>query len=95
MVSNRIRFLRKKNNWSQAELANKLGITRSSVNAWELGNSTPSTATVIRLINLFQVSADFLLETNHNPDVINLDQFDEAEKDIIRKLADIFLGNKG
>jgi len=93
MVSDRIRFLRKKNNWSQVELASKLGITRSSVNAWEHGNSIPTTAMLIKLINLFQVSADFLLETNHNADVLSLEQLDEAEKAVICKLADIFLAD--
>lgn len=94
MVFNRIRFLRKKNNWSQTELANKLGLTRSSVKAWELGISTPSTATIIQLIDVFQVSADFLLETNHNADIINLECLDEAEKNVIRKLLKHILNKR-
>lgn len=93
MVSNQIRILRKKNNWSQTELANKLGISRSSVKAWELGASMPSTAVIIKLTNIFQASADFLLETNYNADYINLEQLNEAEKVAIRKLINVFLRN--
>lgn len=95
MVLKKIRFLRKKNKWSQTELANKLGLTRSSVKAWELGISTPSIATIVQLINVFQVSADFLLETNHNADIISLEYFDEAEREVIRKLLYFMLKKKG
>lgn len=95
MIADRIRFLRQKNNWSQTELADKLRLTRSSVNAWELGISSPSTSTIIQLTSLFHVSADYLLEINDNPDIINLEQFNELEKDIIRKLLDYFSDNRG
>lgn len=94
MIADRIRSLRQKNNWSQTELANKLGITRSSVNAWELGISTPATSTIIQLTNIFHVSADYLLELDNNPDTINLEQFTESEKEIIRKLLDYFTENR-
>lgn len=95
MISDRIRILRQKNNWSQTQLAEKLGLTRSSVNAWELGISTPSTSTIIQLTSLFHVSADYLLEINDNPDIINLEQFNDSEKDIIRRLLDYFIQNRG
>ena len=44
-----------------AELAKKLGITRSSVNAWEMGISVPSTQYLVELSNIFSVSTDYLL----------------------------------
>lgn len=94
MITDRIRFLRQKNNWSQTELADRLGLSRSSVNAWELGISTPSTTTIIQLTGLFHVSADYLLEINNSPDIINLEQLDESEKDIIRGLLHHFLQSK-
>lgn len=48
-------------NISQAELAKRLGITRSSVNAWELGISVPSTQYIVELSAIFKVSTDHLL----------------------------------
>lgn len=48
---------------TQAELAKKLDVTRSSVNAWESGLSTPTTQYVVALSRLFHVSADYLLGT--------------------------------
>ena len=61
MVADRIKDLREQKNWTQADLAKLLGITRSSVNAWEMGISVPSTQYVVELANLFKVSTDYLL----------------------------------
>ena len=46
---------------SQAELARQLGITRSSVNAWEMGISVPSTQYIVDLAGVFEISTDYLL----------------------------------
>ncbi len=64
MISERIRILREKNNMTQALLAKRLNITRSSVNAWEMGISVPSTQYLVELAELFHVSTDFLLGLN-------------------------------
>ena len=47
--------------WTQTELAKILGVTRSCVNAWEMGISVPSTQYVVELASLFHISTDFLL----------------------------------
>lgn len=61
MIAERIRFLREQKSYTQTELAKKLGITRSSVNAWEMGISVPSTQYIVELSNIFSVSTDYLL----------------------------------
>lgn len=61
MVAERIKNLREQKGFTQAELAKKLGITRSSVNAWEMGISVPSTQYIVELANMFGVSTDYLL----------------------------------
>lgn len=53
--------LREKAGYSQAQLAKKLDVTRSSVNAWEMGLSTPTTQYVVAMARLFHVSTDYLL----------------------------------
>lgn len=61
MIADRIKFLREEKGLTQAGLAKLLGITRSSVNAWELGISVPSTQYLVELADIFKVSADYLL----------------------------------
>lgn len=61
MIADTIKELRLSRNWTQAELARRLGITRNGVNAWEQGLSTPSLASVIELSKVFSVSSDYLL----------------------------------
>lgn len=61
MISEKIKELREHCSISQAQLAKKLDVTRSSVNAWEMGLSTPTTQYVVDMAKLFHVSADYLL----------------------------------
>ncbi len=61
MTADRIKQLREEKGYTQAELAKQLGITRSSVNAWEMGISVPSTQYVVELASIFKVSTDYLL----------------------------------
>lgn len=79
MVADRIKQLRISNNMTQTELAKKLNITRSSVNAWEMGISIPSTAYIVELSQLFKVSTDYLLGLSNN---ISLDVSTLTEREI-------------
>ena len=62
MIADRIKLLREMGGMTQAELARKLGVTRSGVNAWEMGITTPSTQYIVELALLFRVSTDYLLD---------------------------------
>lgn len=61
MIAERIKVLREQQEMTQSQLAKELGITRSSVNAWEQGISVPSTQYIVELASIFKVSTDFLL----------------------------------
>ena len=61
MICDKIKLLREKCGITQSALAKQLGITRSSVNAWEMGLSIPSTQYVVELALIFKVSTDYLL----------------------------------
>ena len=65
MIADTIKKLREQNELTQASLAKRLGITRSSVNAWEMVITVPSTQYVIELANLFDVSTDYILDVNN------------------------------
>ena len=61
MIADRIKFLREQQKMTQTELAKRLSITRSSVNAWEIGISVPSTQYIVELAEIFHISTDYLL----------------------------------
>jgi putative transcriptional regulator len=52
-MDNLIRDLRKDRNWSQADLAEELNISRQSVNAIETGRFDPSLPLAFRIAKLF------------------------------------------
>ena len=53
LMNNRLRVLRAERNWSQADLAQKLEVSRQSVNAIETGKYDPSLPLAFRLAKLF------------------------------------------
>ena len=61
MISDKLKRLREEKKYSQSPLARILNVTRSSVNAWELGISVPSTQYIVKLAQLYKVSSDYLL----------------------------------
>lgn len=79
MIADRIVFLREKNGLTQVALAKVLGITRSGVNAWEMGISVPSTQYVVELSKFFKVSTDYILGVQKT---VTLDVSGLCEKDI-------------
>ena len=52
---------RKKNGWSQEDLAYKLGVSRQSVSKWESAQAIPDMKKILQMADLFQVSTDYLL----------------------------------
>lgn len=62
ILADKIINLRRKNNWSQEELAEMLGISRQSVSKWESGTSIPDLDKIIKLSAIFGVTTDYLLK---------------------------------
>ena len=82
MICDKIKELREKAGYSQAQLAKKLDVTRSSVNAWEMGLSTPTTQYIVALTKLFHVSADYILGIDSNL-TISLNGYTEEEVQLL------------
>lgn len=70
---------RKKNGWSQEDLADKLGVSRQSVSKWESAQSVPDLQRVLELSKLFGVSTDYLLKDSEVREVIEAPDGDESE----------------
>ena len=93
MLAERIKTLREQAGMSQEKLAKRLGITRSSVNAWEMGISVPSTQYIVELAKFFNVSTDYLLGMEETASV-SLQGLTEKDIQIVYSLIE-HLRSKG
>lgn len=62
---------RKKNGWSQEELANKLGVSRQAVSKWESAGSIPDLQRILQMSELFGVTTDYLLKDEIEEEPLN------------------------
>lgn len=64
ILADKIIRLRKKNGWSQEELAEKMNVSRQAVSKWESAQTIPDLDKILRLGELFGVTTDYLLKDN-------------------------------
>jgi putative transcriptional regulator len=65
-MKNRLRVLRAERGWSQAELGDRIGVSRQAVNAIETGKHDPSLPLAFRLGRLFGLSIEEIFEDEPN-----------------------------
>lgn len=61
-LHNTLKVQRAMRDWTQAELAERVGVTRKSINAIERGHFVPSTVLALKLGKLFNVSVEDLFQ---------------------------------
>ncbi|HIT66690.1 MAG TPA: helix-turn-helix transcriptional regulator [Candidatus Merdisoma merdipullorum] len=88
-IAERIKELREKNNLTQTELARRLHVTRSSVNAWEMAISIPSTEKILSLCSILHTTSDYLLGLDTG-ETLPLYQYSQKEKELLYQLARYF-----
>lgn len=64
ILGEKIILLRKQNNLTQEELAEKLNVSRQSVSKWEMGTSIPDINKILLISEVFGVNIDYLLKDN-------------------------------
>lgn len=60
-LGKRLKSLRLQNHLTQEQLAQKLGLTKSVISAYETGSRQPSYDVLVRLSRIFKVTTDYLL----------------------------------
>lgn len=83
--NNKLITLRKKNKFSQEQLANKLNVSPSAIGMWEQGRRQPDNETIKEIAQLFNVSTDYLLDNEVSQ------EFKEQSKEnqeILKAVAD-------
>lgn len=93
MIAEKIKALREERGWTQAELANRMGVTRNGVNSWKQGLSVPSPASIVELAKTFSVSTDYLLGVEALAS-INVSGLNEKDVAVLSMLADRLKNSK-
>ena len=81
MIGERIKELRKSKKMSQSELGKFIGVSQTTVTAWENGRAEPSSSYVAKLATFFNVSTDYLLGRDPREDDLKI--ADLADDDTI------------
>ncbi len=83
ILADKIIRQRKKNGWSQEELAEKMGVSRQAVSKWESAQTIPDLEKILAMGKLFGVTTDYLLK-----DEIETEEFsDETSDTELRKVT--------
>jgi len=61
-MKNTIKVERAKKNWTQGDLAEKIGISRQSINSIETGKFIPSTVLALKMAKLFGASVESIFQ---------------------------------
>ena len=84
ILADKIIRLRKKNGWSQEELADKMNVSRQAVSKWESAQRIPDLEKILQLGTLFGVTTDYLLK-----DEIEEEEFsnDDSSDTTVKKIS--------
>ncbi len=85
-LSDNLKKIRKENNLSQEQLAEKLGVSRQAVSKWESGQSYPEMDKVLLICKLFNYNIDELMNEN----VKEVDEIKQGKLNINKYIDDFF-----
>ena len=82
--------LRKRNNITQIDLANKMNVKQYVISSWETGRSEPNISQILKLCDILAVPADYLLD---RPiiSVSSVEDFDKMVQNIDKDIKEDFL----
>lgn len=82
ILADKIIRQRKKNGWSQEELAEKMEVSRQAVSKWESAQTIPDLEKILKLGNLFGVTTDYLLK-----DEMEDEEFSDDNKPSVKRIT--------
>ena len=87
ILADKITEERKKNGWSQEELANQLGVSRQAVSKWESAGAVPDLQRILQMSELFCVSTDYLLKDEMKAENITYHESTESYAEPLKKIT--------
>lgn len=91
ILADKIIRLRKRNGWSQEELAEKLQVSRQAVSKWEGAQTVPDLGKILMLSRLFGVTTDYLLKDEIEDEELTEENDNRSLKRITLAQANDFL----
>ncbi len=86
IISNYLQFLRKSHNYTQDDLAKKLGISRQAVSKWETGMAIPDLEILLKISKLYDITINDILEPKIQPKRISdFEQISTISKKELKK----------
>ena len=80
-LGTRLAELRKAHNYSQEDLAERLGVSRQAISKWECGEASPDTDNLIELAKLYNTSLDELLDIKTTTSEVKQEVVDKDDDD--------------
>jgi transcriptional regulator with XRE-family HTH domain len=87
-IAEQIKKLRTDRRLTQSELAKKLKVSRSAVNAWEQGTNNPALSYVAEIADIFGVSLDYLVGGGDNK--VDVSDLSTEEQEAVRRVISCF-----
>ncbi len=85
--SEKLRMLREARHLTQLQVANRIGVTKATISAYETATKTPSVDMLIRLSRLFGVTVDYLVCVD-SPQGIDVSGLDEDSVALVSALIE-------
>lgn len=87
ILADKIMEERKRNGWSQEQLAEKLDVSRQSISKWESAQSVPDLNRIIQMADIFGVSTDYLLKDDYKEKATISDSAKTFSEKPLRKVS--------
>lgn len=95
ILADKIINLRKKNAWSQEELAEKLGVSRQSISKYEGAQSIPDMDKILKLSKIFGVTTDYLIKDEiEDPEFLDEEYEESNTRKVSMEMANEYLNLK-
>ena len=87
ILAEKIAEERKRNGWSQEELADRLGVSRQAVSKWESAGAVPDLQRILQMSEIFSVSTDYLLKDELEKENTAGNEYLEASGEPLKKVS--------
>lgn len=85
-LGDKLKELRKEKNLTQQQVADRINVSKAVISSYELSNRSPSYQTLVKIANLYKVSADYLLGMDERK-VIDVTDLTAEQIELLEKLT--------